>query len=151
MNYQPIGNLPGLWLSKRLGSLWKQGREIKMITEAQAMEAVGHLTSLTTGWPDEAVMAYATQLMEVDDARALRIACERIARTWTEARRPPLALIFQAYNAEVARSTPETRQIGSRVVPFAQGIEIAWEAYCREVRSQGREPDRRKFEKWLPT
>jgi hypothetical protein len=71
---------------------------------------------------------------------------------WTEARRPPIAVVLDEYTRQVKRAEMQRRpnELASKYPSFAEGIEIAWDAYCAEVRRQGREPDRRKFEKWLP-
>jgi hypothetical protein len=71
---------------------------------------------------------------------------------WTEARRPPIAVILDEYARQVKRAEMQRRpnELAAKYPSFAEGIEIAWEAYCGEVRRLGREPDRRKFEKWLP-
>ena len=120
--------------------------------QEQAMEAVGILSGRLTGFNDASVIAYVEDLAQLSDYRLLVKACEFVSRTWTEARRPPIAVILAAYNREVARVQSESmpRGIGQRYPTFAEGIEIAWDAYCAEVRRLGREPDRRKFEKWLP-
>jgi len=110
------------------------------------------MSSKLTGFNDESIAAYVEELKTLSDYNILVKACKSVSNSWTEARRPPIAVILAAYNREVARVQSESmpRGIGQRYPTFAEGIEIAWQAYCAEVRRQGREPDRRKFEKWLP-
>jgi hypothetical protein len=75
-----------------------------------------------------------------------------ISTTWKEYRRPPMSVIIEQYHREVSRAAAERQPkgIGMRYPTFDEGAQIAWEAYCGEVRRLGREPDRKKFERWLP-
>jgi hypothetical protein len=118
--------------------------------QEQAMEAVGILSGRLTGFNDASVVAYVEDFTQLHDFRALTKACEQVSRTWLEGRRPPIAVILDAYNRELSRKSDIPRGIDTRYPTFEEGIEIAWQAYCAEVRRLGREPDRRKFEKWLP-
>lgn len=107
----------------------------------------------TSGWTDESVEAYIRDLATLEDPQALKAACEQVARTWTESRKPPQGVIRQAYYQQAQRKSAHIDSralLPNRVVEFERGIEIAWNAYCDEVRRQGREPNRRVFEKWLP-
>jgi hypothetical protein len=58
-------------------------------------------------------------------------------------------VILASYRAEVAREQPQTSLAPGRYPSFAEGVEIAWQAYSREVISQGRDPDRARFDKMM--
>lgn len=119
----------------------------------EALAALGSLAGVTPGWNNDSdvIMDYAERLIDLGDPVALMQACEKIATTWTEPRRPPLAHILNIYRQEHQRRAPQALSYSpGKHVSFEQGIEIAWQAYRQEVVRQGREPDRKKFEKWLP-
>jgi hypothetical protein len=99
------------------------------------------------------VEAYIRDLAELDDPQSLKAACEQVGRTWAEARRPPQAVIRQAYRQQLMRSTADidaNALMPNRRIEFERGVDIAWRAYCDEVKRLGREPNRSIFEKWLP-
>lgn len=82
-----------------------------------------------------------------DDAVHVLTAC----REWVinESRWPTPADIRRYIRDAVRREqmdTPPPREIGQRYPTFDEGIQIAYESYCREVRRQGREP--RSFEQF---
>jgi hypothetical protein len=71
---------------------------------------------------------------------------------------PTVHDVAEAYAAvrrrqELARS--ETHGLpeggGVRIPSYVEGVRIAWEAYCLEVRSRGRTPDPAKFRAWVTT
>jgi hypothetical protein len=112
-----------------------------------AYSAVGSIAVLTTGWGDAAVEATALELARIcNDPDALQTAAEHIAHTWTRRDRPPLAVILEAYRAEVARRSANVRALPSAadslaVVPASRGIEIASAAYRDHCRTEGRDPN----------
>jgi len=118
----------------------------------QVIPILGRLIGGTTGWDDQASEIYLSKFMQLVDLAALDRAVDAILRMWTEARRPPLAVVLDEYTRQVKRAEMQRRPnaLSERYPSFAEGVEIAWNAYCKEVRGLGREPDRRKFEKWLP-
>lgn len=118
------------------------------MTEAETIHALGRLVGLTTGWNDEAVEAYAAELSRLDDPAALRAACDLIGRSWTEARRPPLALIVSTYHGQ-RQATPTRALQRGEPVPPERGITIAREHYRLEVERQGRTPDLRRFDRLI--
>jgi len=115
----------------------------------EAEEAIGVLAGVTTGWTDEAIGNYARELEHLPDFDALMVACRKIGSSWSEARRPPVAHILGVYRTEVDRKAPRPSFTSQRVVQPTEGVEIAWRAYSAEVMSQGRSPDRGKFERMM--
>lgn len=114
----------------------------------EAVNILGLLVGTTTGWNDEAVVAYAAEMRTHHDPAAMLVAVQHIARTWTEARRPPLATILDAYRTELARRQPApTREIGGRRVPPEEGILIARTAYEDECRRLGKRPNDYLFDR----
>lgn len=126
-----------------------------MVKIQEATAAIGGLIGLTTGWNDEAIEGYIVELCHLDDPRVLKDACRRISRSWVEARRPSLALIVQTYHQQLqsdSYKTIDASALGSgQQVGFDRGIEIAWDAYQGECDRLGKQPNRRLFEKWLPS
>lgn len=107
----------------------------------EAVQILGLLVGVTTGWNDEAVVAYAAEIRQQSDPAAMLVAVQHIARTWTEARRPPLGTILEQYRTELSRRQPApVREIGGRRVSPAEGIEIARRAYEDECRLLGKAP-----------
>lgn len=116
--------------------------------DEKAARIIGLLVGGTTGWTDDAVLAYVTEIRTHSDPDAMLAAVRQIMRTWTEARRPPLALILEGYRSELARrQPPPERTISGRRVPPSEGIEIARRAYEAECRREGREPNHRLFDR----
>ena len=103
---------------------------------------VGYLVGATTGWNDEAVIVYIDEVSKHTDPQAMESALRQIVRTWKEARRPPVAVILDAYRAELSKkhSAKSIAPTQSRAVPVPEGIRIAQQAYEAEVRKHGREP-----------
>lgn len=118
------------------------------MTDAEAIHALGRLVGLTTGWNDEAVEAYVGELRTLDDPAALRAACDLIGRSWTEARRPPLALIVSTYHGQ-RRSQPTRALQRGEPVPPEHGMAIAREHYRLEVERLGRKPDMKRFDRLM--
>jgi hypothetical protein len=115
-----------------------------------ATMAVGYLVGATTGWNDEAVIVYINEIEQLSDVEALNSAIRHLVSTWTEARRPPVATILDAYRSELSKRNSRRPSIESprhRVVPVHEGIEIARRAYEDECRRQGREPNIKHFDK----
>lgn len=114
---------------------------------------VGHLVAATTGWNDEAVVAYVAEVERLDHVDAAGEAVQQLIRTWTETRRPPIAVLLNHYRQVLARreSQHALERGHGRVVSMREGIEIARAAYERECRAHGRKPDSGKFDRWLAT
>lgn len=127
-----------------------------MIREDQAAHALGILVGGTTGWNDEAVTIYLTQLVQLDDAYALLQACTHILQTHTDLARPSLGKILDRYRYEYTTS----RQHQPKPLPSAAGIKTlkviapsdglpkAWDAYKAECEKQGRSPNVQLFNSW---
>jgi len=110
---------------------------------------VGYLVGGTTGWNDEAVLVYVDEFAKVTDAAALETAVRRVVRTWSEARRPPIATILDAYRVELSARQPARAALPSngRVIPPSEGIPLARAAYDQECRRLGRTPDFDRFDR----
>ena len=120
------------------------------MTEAQALEAIGILAGTTTGWTDESVENYCRDLMTLDDGEILAMVTTRLAQTWTEARRPPLAEIRNLYHREAERVRQRRRVMAlpsyANVMTPEEGIEVARRAYESECRHLGRAPRMERFD-----
>lgn len=68
------------------------------MTPQECFDALGHLVAATPGWTDEAADEYVAQLSTLADPKALDVACQTIARGWDQIFRPPLPVIFKAYD-----------------------------------------------------
>jgi hypothetical protein len=119
------------------------------VNKEQATMAVGYLVGGTTGWNDEAVIVYVNELEMLADSDALNTAIKKLVTTWTEARRPPIATVLDAYRNELSRKQTASRQIepNRRVVPFSEGVQIAQRAYEQECVRLGRTPDLKRVAK----
>jgi hypothetical protein len=110
--------------------------------------AIGYLVGATTGWNDEAVVIYINEVESLTDPDALNVAVRHVVKTWSEARRPPVSILLDAYRMELARKTTSTPALATgrqRVVPFAEGIDICRRAYEDECRRLGRQPNDKLF------
>lgn len=116
-----------------------------------ATKAVGYLVGGTTGWNDEAVVIYVSELQQLSDPDALNAAIMHLVQTWREARRPPVATVLDAYRAELSKRQPPRQELkpGGRRVSFQEGIKLAQSAYEQEAKRLGRTPDPRKVQKWF--
>jgi len=114
-----------------------------------ATKIVGYLVAGTTGWNDEAVLVYVDEFSKTSDAAALEAAVRKVVQTWTEARRPPVAVILDAYRTELSARRPTRAALPSRerVISPSEGIPLARAAYEQECRRLGRTPDFDRFDK----
>ena len=121
------------------------------MNQDHATMIVGHLVAATTGWNDEAVVAYVAEIERLDHVDAAGEAAQQLIRSWTETRRPPIAVLLNHYRQVLARreSSRALERGRPRVVPLREGIEIARAAYEQECRLHGRTPDPGKFDRWL--
>lgn len=112
-----------------------------------ATMAIGYLVGATTGWNDEAVLIYINEAEMLKDTEALNTAVRNVVRTWSEARRPPMSVVLDAYRSELSRKVQSAPALasGSRRVTFEEGVEIARAAYEAECRRAGRQPNDRLF------
>jgi hypothetical protein len=112
----------------------------------------GLLAVGTNGFDNPSTDLYASRFSELENEEALQRAVEMIVNTWDRGYRPPLNVVLEQYRRELRRieERDQPRSIEGNYPTFEQGVQIAWEAYCAEVRRQGKEPNRRVFEKWLP-
>lgn len=65
-----------------------------------AAACVAYLTSMTSGWNDDATEQLVYEFERLEDADALSAATAKIARTWTSQGRVPLGVIIDAYHHE---------------------------------------------------
>jgi hypothetical protein len=68
-------------------------------------------------------------------------------RTWDKPVRIPIGAILQQYRVEVdKRAASASRAISvGRVVPFDDGVQLAWRAYLDEARRTGNRANERAF------
>lgn len=66
-----------------------------------AATCVAFLTSMTSGWNDDATEQLVYEFARLDDPDALADAVHKIARTWTSNGRVPLGVIMDAYQHEL--------------------------------------------------
>ena len=127
-----------------------------MIREDEAAQALGILVGGTQGWNDEAVAIYLQQLVNVNDPDALLRTCHHILTVHTDPGRPSLARILDRYRYEETQNqrrkppAPEMKQLNAhtRIIPPAEGIEIARTAYQNECAKQNRQPNTLIFDIW---
>jgi len=118
---------------------------------SESLKIVGYLAGLSSGWSDDSVALYAAEIEMLDDYDTALHAAQTVMRSWKDTRRPPVALVLEAYNAEKQRRDREVNRfaIGRGVVmPIDQGLAVAWRAYVAECQMQGREPNRQVFVGW---
>lgn len=121
------------------------------MTPEQAIQLVGYLAGGTTGWNDEAVEIYVHEFVGMSDVAAATEACQRIVKTWDEARRPPIGAVLSAYRTAKQRLDSmrnELPRAPERGVNPRDGWEIARQAYRAERVARGRDPDV-AMESWL--
>ena len=121
------------------------------MTSDEAAMMVGVLVAGTTGWNDDTVMVYIDEMKQHRDTDAMANAVRHIVRTWSEARRPPISVILDAYRSELAKRQLARTAIGStgRRISPAEGARLARDAYQRECERLGRKPDVTKFDKFI--
>jgi hypothetical protein len=82
-----------------------------------AAAAVAYLTSMTSGWNDDATEQLVYEFERLDDEAALVEAVGKVARSWTYSGRVPLGVIMDAYHHEIAnRERVEREQVEARLV-----------------------------------
>lgn len=112
--------------------------------QTDADRVLGVLVGATGGWHEVIADEFLLTIAAWDDVDAAERAVSRFTRP-PGRNRPTLVQLIDAYREEEQRRVPS----GGRVVPFADGIRIAWDAYQAEARRTGREPNRALFEKYL--
>jgi len=116
----------------------------------RAIALVGYLVASTTGWNDDSVLVYAAEVEKLSRPDVAATAIQTLARNWTEARRPPIAEVLDAYRRELSRSQPAPREIGpGKTVEFVRGVEIARQAYEAERRRLGLPIKSDRFDRWV--
>lgn len=117
----------------------------------RAIALVGYLVASTTGWNDDSVLVYAAEVEKLNRPDVAADAIQRIAQTWSEARRPPIAVILDAYRVELAKRGGEPARELPRERPcsLVDGIRIAREAYESERRRLGLPINMANFDRWL--
>lgn len=79
-----------------------------------AAACVAYLTSMTTGWNDDATEQMVYEFERLPDEAALTNAIQKVARTWEASSRPPLAVIMDAYHHEVRLADDLERERAAR-------------------------------------
>ncbi len=116
----------------------------RTLTERQAVEHIARLVLATTGWTDETSDATVDMMQRQwhdDDAAAEAI--NDVVESWVEVGRPPWAVLAQAYRRAIQRRAMNTLTISEAswtAIPWDQGMKVAYQFYCKEVRSQQRVP-----------
>lgn len=82
------------------------------MTPSEAHIALIPLISGTSGWNDEAVRFYTSELTELSDPTVLADACHDVLWTWKRGTRPPLAEIAESYHARNSRQLRENPDAG---------------------------------------
>jgi hypothetical protein len=112
--------------------------------QSDAERVLGILVGATSGWSDDIVDEMLLTVAGWDDVQAAERAVARFTRPDGRAR-PRLAQLIDAYAEEEQRRIP----YGSgRLVPFEEGIQIAWRAYVGEAHRLGKQPNRETFGQW---
>ena len=103
------------------------------MTEDEAFGLLGALVAATSGWQDDAIDIYAAEMRAWADRAAAQIAIADLCRTWTESRKPPLAVVVERYRAEHARNVRAEQEAlppPPEMYPsYERGWEIARQAY----------------------
>lgn len=124
------------------------------MTENEAYALVGALAAAGSGgWTDESIELYMSELEAWDDVAAAQAAVTYLVRSWTDTWRPSLGVITEYYRMERDRNTrqrEETAQpaVTERIPTFAEGVEIARQAYHQQCYLRGRTPDEDFFLAW---
>jgi hypothetical protein len=97
-------------------------------------------------WTDETVLAYRQQFSTIGDGGCFIRACQAVVKSWTQIAKPPPAVIYEAYKAEIMRRElhQEPRAIeepGREIPAWRDGLAIARQAYEAECARQDREPN----------
>jgi hypothetical protein len=116
----------------------------RTLTERQAVEHMSRLVVATTGWNDDTVDGTVDMMTRQwhDDAAAAE-AISEVIQSWSEMSRPPWAVLSKAYRNAIQRramDVPALPQSSWGAIPFDQGMKIAYQSYCKEVRRQERVP-----------
>jgi len=116
----------------------------------RAIALVGYLVAATTGWNDDSVLVYTAEIEKLSNYVAAGRAVRTIASTWTEARRPPIAEVLNAYRRELSRSHSAPKEINpGRPLELSQGIAVARRGYEQERRLLGKPVRMEKFDAWI--
>ena len=117
----------------------------------EAIRLTGLLAATGHGWTDIHVEVYAAELEQMADHDCAETAVRSLIRTWDKPVRIPLGAIWAEYHRQTDRkpkpvSLPAGRE---RILPPAEGIEVAWRAYQREASLRGKQPNRALFDSML--
>ena len=105
------------------------------MTHSEAEQLLGLLAGATSGWanaPDDTFRTYTRQLTTLSDPALALEAVEHIIATWTEPRRPPVAVVFGAYNTVAKRHAMERPALpppSHNLVSVPEGRKVAARAY----------------------
>lgn len=117
----------------------------------RAIALVGYLVAATTGWNDDSVLVYTAEVEKMRRADIAASAIQKLARGWSEARRPPISAVLDAYRRELSHSQPSPEITQGRILPLEEGIEVARNAYEAERRRLGLKPKFDRFDRWAAT
>jgi hypothetical protein len=120
------------------------------MNESDSIRLAGILAITGHDWTDAHIEAYAQHFRAWSDLAAAEAAVARCIKSWRQAKRIPLGMLEDEYQREAARNEMLRPRVGSgeRVVPFSEGIQIAWRAYVAEAHRTGRKPNRELFGRW---
>jgi hypothetical protein len=108
------------------------------MTHDHAQQILGILVGGTGGWnsaSDETLAIYAEQISTLEHFDIAAQAVYEIIGTWTDARRPPVAVVYAAYRSEARREAMTTPQLtggSSQIITAAEGRRAAAFAYAKE-------------------
>ena len=70
------------------------------MTSEEAVANAALLASMTTGWDDDSIEAYAWEFKTWDDGAMLERAIRTVVRSWDRQGRPPMGVVMDAYSHE---------------------------------------------------
>lgn len=115
-------------------------------TEADRL--LGTLIGATSGWnsaTEMTVEVYKRNFQALRDHDCAEAAVYDVINTWKEARRPPWAIVLEAYRGrwrEKALSQTNVLPLGrERILSPTEGRQVAARAYAAERAKQGKEPN----------
>ena len=117
------------------------------MTRDEALRCIGLLVGGTTGWNPESYEIYVDRCVRLTSVPVLLRAVEQILEVWKDARRPPLALVLETYQACLPR-TLGLPMGENKVCDMERGLQIMWENYEAECRRLGKEPDTAYHDRW---
>jgi hypothetical protein len=118
---------------------------MRHLTETQAMNLMGTLVTMTTGWNDDAVDVMVEQIKRKwsDEAAAVE-AVDSVVASWEQSSRPPWGVLMTAYRAAVRRRALDAPALSTSSwasISAAEGRKVAAKAYAQACRLRDPETD----------